>query len=377
MKGISDMIKKTLLCIVAAVCALPAMALRSGDMAEEPLLVKWYSGKHFRFAFPDTESNRNKLSVAVFLLCRAPQAPATVMMLESLAAKYGEKLNVAVITPDNAEDLKTLLSMVPAKRISAGVDSERKLTANFMAGSPLYPMAFVTDSRGRILWNGEAVDLGEVVSNIYDGKFNAANAKKISPLLDELHVCMRNNDDRRMNKVVREILSLDPGNAAALRIRLFSLEQRNRTIEAWQLLSEELEKAPAISRLYFTGVDLILGDRFLSGQLEKLLVSFERNIKNPEHRALMAYTLCDRTSYNFTALAMAEKLLKSLDDTRLSGASAALCYAAKAAVAYRFCRLDEAIRNQEKSLAIWKTLKSPANIFSASAKLEYLRSIKK
>lgn len=361
----------------ALVLATPVMALRSGDMAEEPLQVRWYCGNAFRFAFPDAEENRHKLSVAVFILCRAPQAMPTVMMLESLAARYGKNINIAIITPDSADDLKTLLNEVPVKRISAGVDSERKLTANFMAGSPLYPMAFVSDYEGKILWSGEAVDLGEMVSRRFEGKFNAEAARKISPLLDELHVCMRNNDDRKMNNLVREILSYEPGNAAALRLRLFSLEQRNRTFEAWQLIYGELEKSPDIPRLYFTALDLITGDRRLAGQLEKVLVSFERNISDAEHRALMAYTLCERISYNITALKMADKLLSTVKTDGLSGASSALYYAAKADVAYRMCRLQEAVELQKKCVDFWRTAGSEANVSKAQERLNYFITLDK
>ena len=371
------MIKKIFLLIFALVSAVPVMALRSGDTAEEPMRVRWYCGNSFRFAFPDSEENKNKLSAAVFLLCRAPQAVPTVMMLESLAAKYGKNINIAVITPDSADDLKALLNEVPVKRISAGVDRDRKLTANFMAGSPLYPMAFVSDSSGKLLWSGEAVDLGEMVSRRFEGKFNAEAAKKISPLLDELHVCMRNNDDRRMNNLVRDILELEPGNAAALRLRLFSLEQRNRTFEAWQLIYSELEKAPHIPRLYFTAVDLITSDRRLAGQLEKLLVSFEQNIKDAEHRALMAYTLCERISYNSTALKVAERLLATIGKDDLNGASEALCYAAKADVAYRMCRLEDAIKLQKKCVELWQAAGSGVNVSKAQERLNYFISIGK
>ena len=368
---------KILFMTLAFVLAIPAMALRSGDKALEPLQVKWYKGSAFRFAYPNTNENSKKLSVAVFLLCRAPQAVPSMMMLESLAAKYGKNINIAVITPDSADDLKMLLNILPINRISAGVDESRKLTAEFMAGSPLYPMAFVTDYKGKIIWSGEAVDLGEMVSRRFEGQFDEKAAKEISPLLDELHVCMRNNDDRRMSNIVEKILALEPGNAAALRLRLFSLEQRNRTLEAWQLLYSELEKAPAIARLYFTGIDLITADRRIAGQLEKLLVSFERNIRDAEHRSLMAYTLCERISYNSVALQMADKLLATVKVEELSGASAALYYAAKADVSYRKCQLENAVQFQEKCVECWQSAGSEININNAKARLDYFTSIGK
>ena len=362
---------------MAALCAFQAFALRSGDEAQEPLKVKWLAGAPFRFALPrENKENENKLSIAVFLLCRARQSPAAVMMLERLAARYGKRVNIALITPDNASDLEALLKMVPVKSISAGVDEERKLTANFMAGSLLYPMAFVSDSRGRLLWNGEAVDLGEMVSRFFSGTFDAGAAKKISPLLDELHTCLRDNDDRKMRRIVSDILALEPGNAAALRMRLFSLEQRNRKFEAWQLISGALEKAPGVARLYFTAVDLIMGDAALAGQLEKLLVNFERNISDPESRALMAYTLCERTSYDLAAAKGAEKLLANCSREQFkTHSSLALFYAAKASSAYKLCRLDEACKAQQSCVDEWRAAGNSSNAAAAAGRLEYFKAI--
>ena len=368
--------KKFAVLFLALLTSLQAFALRSGDAALEPLKVKWLSGAPFRFALPENEENKNKLSVAVFLLCRARQTPATVMMLESLAARYGKKINIAIITPDNTDDLAALLKVLPVKSIAAGVDEDRKLVAEFMAGSLLYPMAFVSDSKGRLLWNGEAVDLGEMVEKYYSGTFNTKAAIKISPLLDELHTCLRDNDDRKMNKLVREILSLEPGNAAALRMRLFSLEQRNRKFEAWELISSALENAPKVARLYFTAIDLVLRNGEFSSQLEKTLAAFERNISDPESRALMAYTLCERTNYDIVSIKGAEKLLgKCSKEQFVTRSSLALYYAAKAACAYKLCRPDEAVKAQQSCVEEWQNAGNKANAASAAARLEYFKSL--
>lgn len=369
--------KKFTVALLALLTTFQAFALRSGDDALEPLKVKWLAGAPFRFALPqENKENGKKLSIAVFLLCRARQSPSAVMMLESLASRYGKRVNIAVITPDSESDLEALLRMVPVKSISAGVDEERKLTAEFMAGSLLYPMAFVSDSRGRLLWNGETVDLGEMVERFFAGTFNARAAREIAPMLDELHTCLRDNDDRKMRRLVNDILALEPGNAAALRMRLFSLEQRNRKLEAWQLVSEALEKAPQVARLYFTAVDLIIRDAVLAGQLEKVLVNFERNVSDPEPRALMAYTLCERTSYDTAAVKGAEKLLANCRKEQFSSRSSlALFYAAKAAAAYRLCRLDEAIRAQQECVEEWKNSGNHFNAASAAKRLDYFKSL--
>ena len=180
-----------------------------------------------------------------------------------------------------------------------------------------------------------------------------------------------------MNKLVRDILNLDPGNAAALRLRLFSLEQRNRSMEAWQLIYQELQKSPQISRLYFTAMDLALGNFQLAGFMERVLVEFDRNITDAEHRALMAYSLCERTKFNLVAVKMADKLLKDINVSNLPASVNALVYAAKASVAYRLCKLDDAKAFQKKSVEFWKQAGSEQNVRTSQERLNYFNAIGK
>ena len=372
------MLKKFAVVILLALAVSQAFALRPGDVAEEPLKVKWLRGSDFRFAFPkDNPENAGKLSVGVFLLCRAPQAVSTVNMFESMAAKYGKKINIAIITPDHISDLESLLRKVSPQRISMGVDRERKLTANFMAGSPLYPMAFVSGADGRIIWSGEAVDTPEMAEKFFSGKFDADTARKVAPMLEELHLCLRSNDDGKMKKLVKNILDLDPGNAAALRLRLFSLEQRNRKQEAWELLSQELERSPALARLYFTSVDLILRDIRLGSMLEKVLSNFDRHIHDTTYRIHMAYILSEMPHHNAVAVNYAAKLLKNPDMSKASTSTTALFWAARASVEYRLCHLGEAVKCQQHCVNIWKNAGNAANMQAAQNRLDYYLALGK
>ncbi|MBO7153237.1 MAG: hypothetical protein J6W67_05450, partial [Lentisphaeria bacterium] len=66
------MLKNLLLPISLFAVSFQLFALRPGDVAEEPLRVTWVKGKDFRFAFPkDNPDNVGKLSIGVFVLCRA------------------------------------------------------------------------------------------------------------------------------------------------------------------------------------------------------------------------------------------------------------------------------------------------------------------
>ena len=277
------------LAAATAAAALPAYALRSGDPVQE-LNVKWVQGTPLALLPPaKPQPNEPRLKAAVFFLTRAANRDETLTLLNNLRRSYAGPLRLAAVTPDSEADVREMLKARPDFTLPLGVDQKRQLTANYMNGSMLYPMAFVTDDSGRIIWSGELVDLGEMVQNYLEGNFDASRQKKLAPLLDELQTLLRENNDRRMKMVTNSILKIDPGNAAALRIRLFVLENSGRLDEAWQLIDSQLRQQPKLERLYFAALDLAMRHPELAGRIPALLAAYRSAIAgNPDSDNLMA-----------------------------------------------------------------------------------------
>ena len=164
------------------------------------------------------ELKTDELKAVVFLLTRSANAAETLTLLNRLRRTYAGSVRFSVVTPDREPDAARLLAAFPEFSLPFGVDEKRTLTAKYMNGSLLYPMAFVIDPEGKVIWNGEAVDLGEMLEAWRTRRFDAALQRRISPQLDELQTLLRENNDRRMERLVASILKSDPGNAAALRL---------------------------------------------------------------------------------------------------------------------------------------------------------------
>ena len=309
----------------------------------------------------------------VFLLCRAENAPATVAMLNDLERTYGGALKTAVVTPDPTPDAEALKGVTHACPVPIGVDTERQLTRQYMAGSLLYPMAFLIGRDGVILWCGEAVDLAEKIRPALDGKLSIGTEAKIAEAVAELQQLLRDNSETQMRRVVKRIFALEPGNAAALRIRLFTLENTRRIAEARQLIDEQLKAAPQLVRLYFTAVDFAARYHASDAELAQLVAAFERHIADPATRVRMAWMLLERFPYHPTGLRFAAReLRRPLPPEPLPRANAA---AARALLEYRAGDVAKALDYQREAVRLLNQVGSEAELAAAKQREAYFRAV--
>ena len=80
----------------------PLLALRSGDRSVPLNDVKWLTGKPVRLTFRAPAKGERAYRIVVFLLTHSNNSPETLQILNGLAAHYGSKIQIAVITPDPA-----------------------------------------------------------------------------------------------------------------------------------------------------------------------------------------------------------------------------------------------------------------------------------
>jgi tetratricopeptide (TPR) repeat protein len=366
--------KKLLLGILsAAVCVSPLFALRPGDKALKLDKVRAIRGKVLELSPLGSDTPQPELRAAVFLLCRAVNSGSTAAMLNDLERKYAGKLQIAIVTPDptvDAEEFKVATADFP---VALAVDVERKLTKEYMAGSLLYPMAFLVNRDGVIVWCGEAVDLAEKIQPALDGKLSIGTEAKIAELVAELQQLLRDNSDTSMRKVTSKIFDLEPGNAAAMRIRLFHLENTGRIPEARKLIDEQLKAAPKLVRLYFTAVDFAARYGYSDAELNVIVAAFERNISDPAVRVRMAWMLLERFPYHPSALrAAAATLRRKLPADPVPRANAA---AARALLEYRLGNVDEALKYQRETVRLLNQVGTETELNSAKRREAYFRVV--
>ncbi len=336
------MMKKSCLSVLLLLAALPLAALRCGDKAVELSSMKYLYGKPLQLTQVAREGS---LKILTFLHTRAQGSAETVAMLTAFEGLHRGKLTQLLITPDPETDAMTLLPPVRQGRMNYAVDSSRRITMQYMAGSLLYPKSFVIDHKGTIIWCGETVDLGEMLKEYFDNRFDSRAAAKVCPMLDELQTLMRESSERKMKQLTEKIFEISPAHPAALRMRLFALENSNRIPEAWSLLQDRLNARPDAARLYFTAIDFVSRYPFFRKDLRQNLRRFEANVKAPESRCMMAWELLQRFQYDLTALEYAD-ILPGKTAPR-SPALRRLFFAVRARVAYLAGNVPQAIEFQK------------------------------
>ena len=366
--------KKVLVCLGILAFAVQSFALRPGDNAADLGKITWIRGSGFDCAGKvQSKSAVKPLRMVVFMLCRASGSDTTVRMLDALLKKYPE-LKIAILTPDPVLDARELLKDFPAAGADFGIDVERKTTPQYMAGSLLFPMAFLIDESGTVVWCGEAIDAPEAVENFYTRGLDSDVERRIAVAMDQLQMLLRGGSEREMNRCVEEVLSLEPGHPGALRIRVFVLEQNGRFQEALALLMREIKKSPKLTRLYVSAFDLISRHRELDDKLPSLLDSFEKSVTLPEHLNAMAWALLNSFDFDIAALEYAQKFCTrastQLKDSLPLEMTAAL-------LAYRLGDLDQAILHQEKACAILENSADKSGISECRERAEFFRRAKK
>jgi len=359
--------------MIAALCAAPLFALRPGDKALKLDKVRMVRGELPDLSPLDAKTPKPELRAVVFLLCRAVNAVSTAAMLNDLGRKYSGRLQLTIVTPDPAMDAEAFKLATAAFPVPLAVDAERKLTKEYMAGSLLYPMAFLIDRDGVIVWCGEAVDMAEKIQPALEGKLSIRTEAKIAEAVAELQQLLRDQSDTNMRRTADRIFSLEPGNAAAMRIRLFSLENSGRIDDARRLIDEQLKAAPKLVRLYFTAVDFAARYGGDDAELERIVSAFMRNVAAPEARIRMAWMLLERFPYHPSALRMAATTLRQkLPEPTMARANAA---AARALLEYRLGNVSEALRYQREAVRLLNQAGTEAELNAAKHREAYFRAV--
>ena len=228
-------ILSSLTVLLLALSGAPLYALRPGDPAEE-LAVKWIRGVPLAVLPPAKEELKTgELKAVVFLLTRSANAPETLNLLNQLRRTYSGSVRFAVVTPDRETDAAAMLRERPDFKLPVAVDTDRKITSQYMSGNLLFPMAFLFDREGEIVWSGEAAYLGEALQKCLDGTLDRDAQRKLSPLLDELPTLLRGDNESRMRRLVDSIFRIEPGQPTALRIRFNGREAGILGWEPWEL----------------------------------------------------------------------------------------------------------------------------------------------
>ena len=371
-----------LICCVTVFTISPVMALRPGDVtAKVDYKLKWLDSIPFELGKLTPEQGKKvpQLRALVFFRSRAKSNNILIPLLESTRRNASGDLLIAAITPDSIAETKLLQKKFPEARVRFVVDTQRRLTPLFMGGVNLFPMAFLLDRDGKIIWRGEAVDLPEAVSAAQGGRLSKPAVQRLITLhLDEMFQRMKTAELRPLRITADKIFNLDPGNATAMRLLLFVLEEAGDTEGAWELCASQLAKAPANSRLYITALGVIKRHPELRRHLVPSINKLKENAATPEE--LFAVTNFLLTNYFSDAEAMeqAGSLLhsKGLSAEDLTAKQLKNFYSLYAYYCYLTGDLPKAIANQEKLLKHLENKRIyPSELATFKERLDFYRKL--
>ena len=345
---------KRILFLLFAVAVLPLWALRPGDkVGKVDFRLKWIDCTPFKIGEVTEEEKAvlPQLRALVFMFTRSESSNQIIRMLDQTRIKHRKNLLVGVITPDTEHDARIFRKANPDVRVRLAVDSERKVTPLFMAGSMLYPMAFVCDADGTVLWNGEAVDLPEALDAILSSKNDVKRQREISLLLDDMQQRMRSGEVRPLKACADKIFKLDPANPSALRMILFVLENSGDFSGAWSLLEQRIKAAPGKLRLYYTAVDMMRRYPQFRQNIRALAEQFYRNAATAGDRI----TFSENLLFNFAGdVNVLEVIQNQLGDKKFTSTLTAQdqgrFFMALARLRYLLGDLEGALLYQQKSV---------------------------
>ncbi len=336
--------KKLLLLLLGLGMALPSgAALSTGDDAAK-LEVEAVKGGNFNVEELDN-APENKIRVIIFAQVRTPMGRDASAMLGTMRNLYAAKnFDCALIALDSSADIDFFLRENPNLSFSLLRDEKQKSANEYLGPRPILPKAFVIDRSGEIIWDGEAGDLPEMLDKYYAGKYSSKTQEKVSPLLEELRILIRGGDDRKADEITRKVLSLDPGNSAALRLRLFMLESTNRQEQAWKLITDEIKKNPQVRRYYLVAFDFAVRYSAFRRELPALSKDYLANFPADENfDTQLAWTLLSRLEFNLSAVKTADTLLARIKGENFK------TMATRALLKYKQGKIGEAVKYQTKA----------------------------
>lgn len=342
--------KKRTVVLLLMVTLAKIFALGTGDEALE-VKSKFYNSKIFKARFYVVDAkNRDKLKVLVFARLLADD----FLQAEPLINNIGSRKNVslAFASPSEAE-IGTFLKMKP--HFNYALLYDREAHKNYMEQNIIYPRAFVINYQNKIIWDGELIDLPDMLDKFAAGKYDLEVNRKINRYLSEMQNALRAGSEYQLDRAARAILALDHGNLPCLRMRMFAFENTNRHEEAWKFLDEFRRKYPDEKYLYMLQIDM--GGRYAAFAERGAAVAAEfvkRPLGRTDEQLLLSWMLVNHYNYSIEALESAEKLLSKLNENSFKEKQQKGLYnRALALAAYKRGDLAEAVKKQQRACDVF------------------------
>ncbi len=344
-----------LFCVFAVLC----MGLGAVDIGAEapPLEVReWLRGALIDFAVPkEQQKTSRKLTVVVCWGSWLAGARDITPLLEQLQTQYSDReFRIILISPESKDAVEKFLSDRKNFPCYVGLDNTEKTIRAYMGQSRLYPKAFLINPGGVLIWNGEAVDLPNVISRYYRDNLSINDWKTLGRLYEELEVLLRSRLDSSLVKITDDILKLNGEDGFAIRARLFYYDSTGQSDKAIEFLDKRVRATPNNVGVYLAAFNILRG-QFPQNDAKILDFAnayFKNFAKNPAELRQLAFILLQDFGYMNGSLELTAQILPLLEKNDASAVEKASTLSATALYLYKTGFLQDAVSKQAEAIAL-------------------------
>jgi len=208
--------KLKLLATLGLMAVSPVHSPAAGTLGQEapPLSISaWIKGKPVDLA----AAKGNQVVVVEFWATWCGPCRTSIPHLTELQKKFKDQVVFVGVSDETAAKVKPFVEKLGEQMdYVVALDDQRKTSAGYMGafGISGIPHAFIVDKAGRLVWHGHPMDdMGTVLTEVVDGKFDLAKAKKRDDGRQKLEEFYRlvssDKDPARQDGLAKEILALE------------------------------------------------------------------------------------------------------------------------------------------------------------------------
>lgn len=353
--------KKILLSFLLLCSFLCDADIKIGAKAPDLHIAKWLKNGPVDLA----EGKGKRYYLIQFWGTWCPPCQDIVPFLNYLNKKYAKDgLTMVAVSRENADTVGQFLQDHPTISYAVGVDDISKTWSKYMKGESAIPHAYLVNKEGLIIWKGDPLDFDRVFSAVLNNSFDVEKYQELADLRKEMRQMLRRGNQRKLIEISDKILEKDPLDSSALRSRLFVFETNRQYDDALDFIDGLIEKCPEETTLYFVKMNLMANSSSPSPQKVRELASLilDRFAKKPSALSNLASILLNRFPLGMAPIDLAVRAAKkSVEETNdkeqlLDSFNIPLRirYATLAQAFYAACRIDLAVKNQQRSVELSK-----------------------
>ena len=316
--------------------------------------------------------------VIVFLNMESPDTSGQLRMLNDLESRFREETGNGTakifVLAGNARS--RILDDTDGMSIRYDIhsDERRLLFREYLPDDVLFPVALIAKS-GKVLWKGSPIDIPNILDLMKKGKFDPDIQVKVGQLRKELQMGIQASLPDVILRCADEILKLQPGDAIAVRAKLFVLENMERFPDALAFTRKNAADNPDDvnqTLLYFDYLVRQGDPDMFSEAFRSAVKQFERS---PESSFRLLGFYLQAVPFGWVhpreVLPIVDRLRSAAGKMQEDRRAQFLICAAR--VSCLLCRPDDAVKDQEEAVRLLPE-KSAAGR-EARRMLEYYRAL--